>query len=304
MAFVCLAFFAGHLFLLAASIQAKPDDPVAMFRAGRFDEARAGFQKRLSGRPDDPEALYYLGRLTPQGAKSQVYFERLLKAYPGHDLADDALFEVAEAAYAGPSGRYIHARTLYRQLLTAYPDSPLAPRALYRIGTTFLVTRQPDSAAVVFRRILDGFPDSEMVAYARLGRVEADAQKGHTAEALLGAEALLASDPGPLRKELLRQISSLRKTLGRSDRRDEQARPLEETSRLWVRVGAFRKVDNLRALSARLNRAGFRTETVRTRTDGLYFLFAGPYSDGETADRVRRRIETQEEITCRVVERP
>lgn len=304
LAFACLAFFLGSLFLRAVAIQAEPGDPVAMFRAGRFDEARAGFVTRLAERPDDPEALYYLGRLTPEGAKSQAYFERLLKAYPDHDLADDALLELAEVAYAGPSGRYIHARTLYRQLLTAYPDSPLTPRALYRIGTTFLVTRQPDSAVVAFRTILDRFPESAMIAYARLGIVEADVQKGHTEEALKGAEALLASDPGPLREDILRQVSSLRKALGRSDRYDGRARPSAEAPRFWVRVGAFRNVDNLRRLSARLNKAGFQTEEARTGTDGLHFLFAGPYSDGETADRARRRIETQEGITCKVVERP
>ena len=66
------------------------DDLFALFEAGRFDAAKAAFERRLETRPNDPEALYYLGRLSSSGALSRRFFERLLVVHPKHALADDS----------------------------------------------------------------------------------------------------------------------------------------------------------------------------------------------------------------------
>jgi tetratricopeptide (TPR) repeat protein len=147
--FLCFLAFPG------IPLRSEPADPVALFRDGQFDRAREAFARRLSAEPDNPEALYYLGRLTLEGAKSREYFVRLLKTHPGHELADDALFELAEADYAGPSGRYFSAENRYGKLLNEYGGSPLAPLAHYRLGSVYLMTQRPDAALAEFQTVLD-----------------------------------------------------------------------------------------------------------------------------------------------------
>ena len=195
------------IFIPAVLLQA---DPFALFEAGRFDAAKAAFERRLETRPNDPEALYYLGRLSSSGALSRRFFERLLVVHSKHALADDALFELAEADYGGGQGLYITARRRYRRLLSSHPESPLAPRAHYRVGLTFLITRKPDSAAVAFRAVLDRFPTSDVRALAHLGIVDANDQGNHREAALREAEALLASDPEGIREIVEERVRSLK----------------------------------------------------------------------------------------------
>ena len=278
------------------------EDPVALFEAGRFDEARTAFFKRLAAQPGDAEALYYLGRLTAEGGKSRGYFARLLAAHPAHALADDALFELAEADYADPAGLYMTARRRYRQLLASYPDSPLAPRALYRIGMTYLVMRQPDSASVALQEALSRFPDSETTPYVRLGIVEAKAQQGDASEALRVAEALLEGDAGPVKAAMLERVAALRKQVGRTsdeDRREET----QKGGRFWVQVGAFGNRDNLGRLSARLVEAGLQVREEAVGESALRLLLTGPFADREAAEAARKRIETAEKLTCQVKKR-
>ncbi|MDA0746733.1 MAG: tetratricopeptide repeat protein [bacterium] len=273
---------------------ADSDDPVAMFREGRFEEAKAVFGQKLAAHPDDAEALYYLGRLTSEAAKSKGYFERLLAVHPQHDLAGDALFELAELNFAGPSGLYLNAQRQYWKLLAEYPKSSLAPRALYRIGLTYMILRQPDSAAVVFRQVMDRYPASEMVPYAHLGVVESYVQAGRAEDALREARALEAAGPGPVRAAVREQIEDLA----------PDSETVEPGVRFWVRVGVFGSAENVKALSGRLEVQGFRVRVEELAGRGLHVLLAGPFPDRGAADGARVRIEVAEKIRCLVVERP
>ena len=128
------------------------EDPVALFEAGKYKEAKKAFLAREPKNPDDPVVMYYLGRLNADGAGSRRIFERLLQKYPDHGLADDALLELAEADFAHPAGTYLTARKRYRQLMQDYVDSPHIAMAHYRVGLTFMAVHQPDSAKAAFCR--------------------------------------------------------------------------------------------------------------------------------------------------------
>ncbi len=200
-------------FLLSASLLQA--DPFALFEAGRYEAARLAFEHRLAVRANDPEALYFLGRLSRSGAESKGFFNKLLATHPDHERADDALFELAEADYGGGQGLYVTARRRYRRLLSSYPDSPLAPRAYYRVGLTFLITHMPDSAALAFRAVLDGFPTSDVRPLAHLGLVDTYLQMNRKEAALREAEALLASDPKGIREIVEERIRSLKARRGK-----------------------------------------------------------------------------------------
>ena len=92
-------------------------DLITLFHTGRVDEAEAGFRRYLSTRPNDPTALYYMGRLTDDVPASTRYLQRVVDEYPGHPMADDALFALCAAAYTDPLGLYLKARRLCEALV-------------------------------------------------------------------------------------------------------------------------------------------------------------------------------------------
>ena len=171
----CLVFAAVIGSLFSGRIVAE-EDLAALVESGQLDRARERAKNILSRDEDHPVALYYLGRLAPDFAESRRYFERLLEGHPDHDFADDALFELAEMDYAGLA-LYERARRRYRELLAAYPKSPLAPRAYYRLGLTFLVMMQPDSAEAAFLKAAK-FAEPGLTPYLQMGLEKARGLKG------------------------------------------------------------------------------------------------------------------------------
>jgi len=292
--------FAAALLWLSAPLRGETADGRALFEAGAFSEAREAFLGRLEGDPTDPEALYYLGRLTPENARSQTYFRQLLEAHPAHPLADDALLELAEGTYAGSSGRYIRARGLYRRLVASYPGSPLVPRALCRIGATFLVTRQPDSARVAFERVVAKYPQSEVALHARRGLIESLELLGDSTRARAVASALTpaeADSPGLDTRASVAPVESE----GPSEPRG-RATPASDP--YWVQVGAFRRAENVRAICTRLSGKGYRTRTLAAGARSIQIVYAGPYRDRASAEADLDRIQSSEHIQCKVVSRP
>lgn len=176
----CLVFAAVIVSLFSGRIVAE-EDLAALVESGQLDRARERAKNILSRDADHPVALYYLGRLTPDFAASRGYFERLLEGHPGHDFADDALFELAEMDYAGLA-LYERARRRYRELLAAYPQSTLAPRAYYRLGLTFLVMMQPDSSEAAFLKAAT-FSEPGLTPYIQMGLEKARGLKGAPSQA-------------------------------------------------------------------------------------------------------------------------
>ncbi len=272
--------FLIFLGLPAISLRSETADPVALFRDGQFDRAKAVFTRALNAEPDNPVALYYLGRLTREGAKSREYFKRLLKSHPGHELADDALFELAEADYAGPSGRYFRAADRYKRLLNEYRSSPLASLSRHRLGCVYLNTRRPDSALVVFQNVLDADPRSEIALHARLGRIEALVMAGRTREAEREAGALAAGRPPPVISTRLAELN-------------ERLKGRKPARRIWVRVGVFGVGENLRRLSGRLAQAGLPVREEAAKVAGMRVLLVGPFPDRTSAEMQMPRVKKE-----------
>ncbi|MDE3258513.1 MAG: tetratricopeptide repeat protein [Gemmatimonadota bacterium] len=285
-----ISFF---IFLALPAIPLHSDtvDPVALFRDGRFDRAKVAFTRVLNAEPENPVALYYLGRLTPEGAKSRGYFRRLLKSHPRHELADDAQFELAEADYAGPSGRYYRAANRYKRLLDEYGSSPLVPLTRYRLGCVYISTQRPDSALSVFQSIIDASPHAGIAPHARLGRIEALVLARRTREAKREADALVADSPPPA---VAARLAVLRELLKGRD----------SAGRVWVRVGVFGSGDSLRRASGRLVRAGFPVVDEAAKVTGFRVLLVGPFPDRSAAEAQKPRVEKEAGVAhCVVVER-
>ena len=289
---ICLLF--PIVSLLAERLAWAADDPVALFEAGKFEEAKQAFVKVVSRDPDDPVAMYYLGRLSTEGAQSRRYFTRLLQKYPRHSLADDAQFELAETDFADPAGLYLSARSRFRQLLAEFPDSPHTAMAYYRIGLTFLVVNQPDSAIAAFD-FAQGRNDPDVIPQARLGTLEALLMKGQKDLVLQQAEIWMVEGAG----DVVEEVRDLIHRLGSG-----VLPPTEKEGKFWVRVGVFENARNVAALKKRLEDAGFGVVSDRRVGAKQIYVFAGPYVKKADAERDRKRISERENLSCVVEEKP
>jgi len=299
---------------------------VALFRTGQYAEAREWFSKYLSLYPTDPTAHYYLGRCESDGNRAQEHFREILKRYPRHELADDALFAIAQSRYAG--GYYKTARGQYERLLREYPRSNLTDRALYQIGLTLLATKEPGAAMRRFREVRRRYPNSEWVALSAVGRVDAYVLDGDDRAALALCDSLLMGKT-PMKSHLLWTAAQCYERVGRRDHAAEMAtRTVDEcpssyeaglarnllqtfrtapadslpASEYTVQVGAFRNITNATNLYNQLVTMALnvRVESKMVQGRPFYVVLAGPYRTQAEAENVatsvRRSTETQPQV--------
>ena len=271
--------FLTMAYVITGPVSALADRGIDLFESGDQAGARRVFEARLVSEPDDVTALYYLGRLTPQDGQAARYFERLLKVAPGHRLVDDAILALAESAYASPMGLFITARRHYRRLVEDYPHSEHRDLALYRMGKTFLITRQPDSAAAVFDRVGVSAAD-DLETFVLMAKAEASSMAGLE---------LVPPVAGPVYPfETRAQTKAQRESPGNGH------------PAYWIQAGAFRREAGARELADRLRLAKLSVE--RGRNDrGLIVLRVGPFSNREEAVRVVRHLKDIEHIDAVVI---
>ena len=114
-----------------------------------------------------PDQLYELSlqqlrRGSPQTAR--IGFQKLLKDFPTHDRAGDALFFVGETWGASQPDS---AAVAYELVVKGFPNSPRASAALYKLGLLAEQRRDRAAARVYYQRVLAGYPRSEEAPLAR-----------------------------------------------------------------------------------------------------------------------------------------
>jgi len=172
--------------------EARLDYAEALYRTGAFAEARTRLQEFLDDSPKDadlPRALLLLGRVQEangDGAAALEQYKRVERDFPAYEPAallgnarvlllagnwDEArpLLERAivvgdapvasEAAYRlgegyRAVGRHQTAVEAYMTAVYVAPDLPMARRALLGAGQSFSALKQPDSAVIVYKKLL------------------------------------------------------------------------------------------------------------------------------------------------------
>lgn len=167
---------AGPPEALAASARLR----IGVVLAGqkRYAEAAAAFQEVLdkhSRTAAAPQALYELAWLQVDSGKpaaeARPYFERLVRDFPDHPLATDALFRIAEQDYAAK--QYAAAADGYRKVLAARTVGDLADKAWYKLGWALREQRDWAGAAQAFLAVATQFPTSPLADECRLRAGEA-----------------------------------------------------------------------------------------------------------------------------------
>ena len=141
-------------------------------RAAAAGDTAAAGAREASG---DPRALYQAAlQQFRRGSfgTARDGLEEFLSRHPGHQLAPDAQFYVAET-YA-EEGQQREALDAYGRVVELFPDSRRAASALYKSGLVEVERGNVGDARVFFRRVVNGYPDSDEAALARdqLDRLE------------------------------------------------------------------------------------------------------------------------------------
>ena len=101
-----------------------------------------------------PDSLFHLGGVQVRlhrDAEAIATYGRLADAYPGHDLADDALWLAAKAAER--SSDFTRARRLFRRLVDRYPGSPMREDAMWSAAFMLYCAERYRESLQSFRRV-------------------------------------------------------------------------------------------------------------------------------------------------------
>ncbi len=147
-------------------------DAISAHRAGRFDEAKRGYEAVLATTPDDPDALHLLGALQHQRGDSAAGAGLIARAITLNQYVATFHCNLADALRA--LGRLDEAEVAARRAIELRPDYP---EASHNLGIILLRARRPADALVTLDASLAQNPDYAPMLAARadalreLGRV-------------------------------------------------------------------------------------------------------------------------------------
>lgn len=147
--------------LLEAVLQRTPGHPGAthdLYEHGVATRQEPLVQRTASDR------IAELRRTGDTAGVTRVY-TRLVEGFPGVQLSERALFDVAKAAAeVGPAALLIHAT---RSLITSFPQSPLIPGCLWEVAGAQEREGRPDLATKTLQRLTTEHPYDPFADQAR-----------------------------------------------------------------------------------------------------------------------------------------
>ncbi len=144
---------------------------VAAFAAGCSKPTAEEYFARAQAQAQTAAAMADTLR-SPEAAREAfqpalALFESVIREYPRHQLAEAALFEIANIRN---SNLHMPQEAIdgYRLYCREYPGGKQTPLAMFLIGYLYNnELHNTDSAAAAYRRFLEKYPDSEMATSAR-----------------------------------------------------------------------------------------------------------------------------------------
>ncbi len=115
-----------------------------------------------------PAQLYQLGQdQLRRGSVSsaRAAYAELLDKHPNSDLADEAMYGIAETW--ADEGNGVAADSVYAQVVQRFPRSDMAPNALYKRASAFRSVGRTEQAQALYRQIVDQYPRSDAALLAQ-----------------------------------------------------------------------------------------------------------------------------------------
>lgn len=88
--------------------------------------------------------------------KAASLFQSIAENYPGHDLADNALYWTGECFYALKD--YKGAIKAFKRVIKSYPDGSKVPDSLLKIGYAYLSLNDPVNARSFLKKVIKQYP--------------------------------------------------------------------------------------------------------------------------------------------------
>lgn len=116
----------------------------------------------------DAQSLYDKGQDLYAGGRhedARGVFTSFVKSYPGHNLADNALYWIGESHYSEKDFETAAAR--FSEVFNIYPGSNKAPDALLKAGYSYIEIKRPEKAVEALEYVVKRYPDTEAAAMAQ-----------------------------------------------------------------------------------------------------------------------------------------
>lgn len=99
-------------------------------------------------------------------------FRELLRAYPGHELADNAQYWLGECFYDRKD--FGHAVREFRRVIERYPNGNKVPDALLKVGFSYLALGSPEAGRQTLMQLQRSYPRHEAAVLAASRLAELD----------------------------------------------------------------------------------------------------------------------------------
>ncbi|MFQ5736062.1 MAG: tol-pal system protein YbgF [Thermodesulfobacteriota bacterium] len=122
----------------------------------------------LNQKAQTPEEMYSMGQdlfLSGRYARAREVFLRLAREYPGHTLADNAIYWAGEAYYTEKD--FSNALARFTEVAEKYPSENKAPDALLKAGFSSIEVKDNRRARGFLKELVRRYPYSEAAGKAR-----------------------------------------------------------------------------------------------------------------------------------------
>jgi tol-pal system protein YbgF len=110
--------------------------------------------------PTDSAEAFYHKALTVYKSKDYkkagAMFQSIAVNYPGHELADNALYWTGECFYALKD--YKGAIGAFKKVIKNYPDGSKVPDSLLKIGYAYMALKDPVNAQSFLKKVVKQYP--------------------------------------------------------------------------------------------------------------------------------------------------
>lgn len=226
-------------------------------RLGRTEEARTSLvawwesEARGASRRDVQRGLWLRGRLTVDPTQADLDFRRLVIEFPGGPWSDQALFRLAQSAYA--VGDSAAAAAQIQRLSVEYPASPVRREAEAWLATAGPPPERPEGTAMPLGPAAGADPVVARAGEEPPGTPQPDTPPGEVVRPF--AVQLGAFSSRDRAENLLRRVTEA----GMEGR----LVTIPGSDLVRVRVGAFDSTEGAGAILKRLQDLGFTAALAR-----------------------------------------
>lgn len=274
---------------------------------------------------NNPFVIYYMARTEQNADTAITKYNRILQQFSQHEIADDALYELAQYNYA--MGFYMTAARQYEKLTNTYPHSPHAGNAMYWGAASYLAVRQPAKSRELYERYLGKF--TTLNEEVQLGIGDSYFIEKEFEQALRSYQFLVTTyATGELVATALAKIAECYTILGRDDKAAEFALKIKEVSPesfpaiqvadpqpssgyvpppvleepasadYIIQVGSFTQQDNARTMSDQLIAKQYPAQVAVNIINATqyYRVWVGPFETKDSAKETAVILKEKENI--------